>query len=480
MYARLFDVLHDAANQHHFAVADSIHVHFNRIIKETVQQHRCIVRHADRSLEVATQVGFVIDDFHRATTENVGWAHHQRVTNFFRLLNSLFNGRHGGVRRLFQLQTVNRVLEALTVFRTVNGIRAGTDYRHACCFQRARQLQRSLATVLHNNAFRLLDAHDFQYVFQRYRLEVQTVGGVVVGRNGFRVTVDHDGLKTIFAQCQRGVYAAVVKLDALTDTVWTAAQHHDFIAVDGRICFTLIFISGVHVGGVGGKFCCAGIHALVDRMQIVLVTQFANFRFANAGQFRQTRIGETFTFQHAQEVSVEAVDAKVGYFFFQAYQFFNLHQEPAVDVGQVEHAVDGQARAEGIGDIPDTLCARVFQLAANFGQRFRIVQAYFRVEAGRAHFQTTQRFLQRFLLGTANRHHFTDRFHLRGQTVVSANEFLEVETGNFRHNVVDGRLKRSRSAAASDVVHQLVECVTYRQLGSDFSNREAGCFGRQR
>jgi hypothetical protein len=36
-------VLHDAANQHHFAIADSVNVDFNRIVEETVQQYRRIV-----------------------------------------------------------------------------------------------------------------------------------------------------------------------------------------------------------------------------------------------------------------------------------------------------------------------------------------------------------------------------------------------------------------------------------------------------
>ena len=175
MYARLFDVLHDAANQHHFAVADSVHVHFNRIVKETVQQYRRIVRNADRSLEVATQVGFVVDNFHRAAAENIRRTHHQRVANLFRLLNSLFDSRYGSVRRLLQLQTVNRLLETLTVFRAVDGIRAGADNRYTCRFQRTRQLQRGLAAVLYDDAFRLLNTHDFQYVFQRDRLEVQAV-----------------------------------------------------------------------------------------------------------------------------------------------------------------------------------------------------------------------------------------------------------------------------------------------------------------
>src|SRR5690554_7804034 len=52
-----------------------------------------------------------------------------------------------------------------------------------------------------------------------HRLEVQTIGGVIVGGNGFRVAVDHDGLVTVFAHGQRRVHAAVVELDTLADTV---------------------------------------------------------------------------------------------------------------------------------------------------------------------------------------------------------------------------------------------------------------------
>lgn len=66
MYARLLDMLHDAANQHHFAVADGVNVHFHRVVKEAVEQHWRIVGDAHRRLEVAAQVDFVVDDFHRA------------------------------------------------------------------------------------------------------------------------------------------------------------------------------------------------------------------------------------------------------------------------------------------------------------------------------------------------------------------------------------------------------------------------------
>ena len=60
-----------------------------------------------------------------------------------------------------------------------------------------------------------------------------------------------------------------------------------------------------------------------------------------------------------------------------AHQLFNLHREPAVDVGQVEDAVNRQTGAEGVGDVPDAVRAGVFQLAADLGQRFRIVQLTF-------------------------------------------------------------------------------------------------------
>ena len=97
-------------------------------------------------------------------------------------------------------------------------------------FEVERELQRRLAAVLHDHADRLFLVDDLEHVFQRQRLEVQAVGGVVVGRHGLRVAVDHDGLVAVLAHRERGVHAAVVELDALADAVRPAAQHHDLLA----------------------------------------------------------------------------------------------------------------------------------------------------------------------------------------------------------------------------------------------------------
>ena len=67
-----------------------------------------------------------------------------------------------------------------------------------------------------------------QHIFERQRLKVEPVTGVVVGRDRLRIAVHHDGLVAIFAQRERRVAAAVIKFNSLPDAVWPAAQDHDF------------------------------------------------------------------------------------------------------------------------------------------------------------------------------------------------------------------------------------------------------------
>ena len=94
------------------------------------------------------------------------------------------------------------------------------------------EIERGLAAELDDDAentivfvFRAIDVDD---VFCGKRFEVEFVGGVVVGGDGLGVGVDHNGFKTIFAEGETGVDAAVIKLDALSDAVWSTAENNDF------------------------------------------------------------------------------------------------------------------------------------------------------------------------------------------------------------------------------------------------------------
>ncbi len=93
------------------------------------------------------------------------------------------------------------------------------------------KLERGLPAELHDDAMqmptRALDIDDLEHVLAGQRLEIQPIGSVVVGRDRFRVAVDHDGLVTGLLQGKSGMAAAVVELDALPDPVGPPAEDHD-------------------------------------------------------------------------------------------------------------------------------------------------------------------------------------------------------------------------------------------------------------
>ena len=83
--------------------------------------------------------------------------------------------------------------------------------------------------------------------------------------------------------------AAVIKFNALTDSVGAATQDHDLFVL-GRFCFALIFIGGIHVGRIGRKLCSASVHAFVNGTNIHGVSLCANFVFSGFEQFGQATV----------------------------------------------------------------------------------------------------------------------------------------------------------------------------------------------
>ena len=81
MNAGLLDMLHHAADEGGAnGVANAVDVAFNRVVQETVQQHRRVVADLDRFAHVALEVALLMHDFHRATAQHIAGANHQRIT----------------------------------------------------------------------------------------------------------------------------------------------------------------------------------------------------------------------------------------------------------------------------------------------------------------------------------------------------------------------------------------------------------------
>ena len=300
-----------------------------------------------------------------------------------------------------------------------------------------------------------------EHVLERQRLEVQPVGGVVVGRHGLRVAVDHDGLVAVLAQRERGVNAAVVELDALPDAVGTAAEDRD-LAPRGRLRLALLLVGRVEVGGGGGELGGAGVDPLEDRSDAERVAVRAQVVLADADEAGEPRVGEAAALERAQARGVERGEALRGDGLLLLHQLLDLREEPGVDVRQLLHPLEGPARAQRVGDVQQAVRARHAQLLREAGHGDvveRLPDGRRRIdrrEAVEAGLEPAQRLLQRLLEGAADGHHLAHRLHLRGQVRVGGRELLEGEARALGDDVVDARLEARRGGATGDVVAQLV------------------------
>ncbi len=274
------------------------------------------------------------------------------------------------------------------------------------------------------------------------------------------------------------MHAAVVELDALADTVGAAAENHDLVAA-ARVGLALFLVGRVHVGSVGGELGGAGIHPLVHRQHLELVAVAAQVLLGDAEQLGQARIGEALALELVHPVTIDAGQAQGLDLLLFLDQILDLHQEPAIDLGQGEDIVDALAGTEGIGHVPDAIGTGHGQLAGQRALGLGVAQVQLGIEAGGADFQATQRLLHRLLEGPADGHDFTDGFHLGGQARIGLGEFFEGEARNLGDDIVDRRLEGGRGATAGDVVLQLVEGITHGQLGGDLGDREARGLGGQ-
>src|ERR1019366_10626436 len=192
-----------------------------------------------------------------AAAQYIAWAHQDGIADAARDFTGLFYAGGGAVGGARNGETVEQLAEELAVFGEIDIGGVGADDGDAQALERQRQVERSLAAELHDDAVGLLGVADVEDVFERERLEVEAVAGVVVGGDGLGVAVDHDRLDAHFLQRERRVAAAVIELDPLPDTVGTAAQDHDLFA-GGGVGFARSFVVGIEVGREAFEFGGAG------------------------------------------------------------------------------------------------------------------------------------------------------------------------------------------------------------------------------
>ena len=276
-----FHVFHDGADNGVLAVADAVHIEFGCVFEEAVDENRLAFANGGGFFHELAEVLFLIDNHHAAAAENEARAHENGVADLFDDGEGFFHVVGDAAFGLLDADLVNELLEEVAVFGEVDVFGARADDVRTGLLEAHGEVQRSLATELHDDAgavFAFVNAH---HVFERERFEVELVGGVVVGGNRFGVTVHHDDFVAFAAQRKGGVAAAVVEFDTLTDSVRAAAQHHDSLLVTVTRNFANRFrifgVAAVVIRRDGFKFTGACIDGVVTRNEADLLAHRHDF-----------------------------------------------------------------------------------------------------------------------------------------------------------------------------------------------------------
>ncbi len=163
------------------------------------------------------QRGTVKADRHAAPTEHEAGPHQHRIADL------LYGSEYFGLRTgrapfgLRNIQIAQKAVERFPIFRHIDRVNGRTPDRRPCVVKLLRDIERRLPAKLDQYAvwlFRVDHVHD---MLEGQRLEIQAIRRVVIGADGFRVAVDHDGFIAHLMKRETGVDTTVIELNALPD-----------------------------------------------------------------------------------------------------------------------------------------------------------------------------------------------------------------------------------------------------------------------
>ena len=434
-------------------------------------------------MEVFHKLVLVVDNGHGPAAENVARAHHDRIAHLFGNHYGLVEAHGSAVGCLLQAKLVYECLEALAVFRAVNGVRGGAKDVHACAHEGHCEVQGCLAAELDNNALGLFLFDDVHHILEGQGLKEEPVRGVVVRGYCLGVGVDHDGRDALSPQGKGRVAAAVVELYALAYAVGAAAKD-DHLALVADLDFLAGLVGGVVVGRVGLEFACARIHKVVGGHNAQGFAQPAHIRFRTFPHFRQLPVGKAVFLGPAHEPRQFVIQgghvvakAEVADLVFHIHDVADLAQEPGIDACVFVYFLNAHAQEQGVTDAEDAPGVRGTKALYDifFCRKFG---SEVEAKAGGSDFHGAQALLQGFLEGAANAHGLAHALHGGGELVLCAREFFEGKAGNLDYTVVDGRLE-ARCRFPRDIVAQLVQGVAYGEFRGNLGNGETGRLGGQ-
>ena len=491
MNTGLLDMLQNAADVDLFAIAQGVDIGLDRALQEAVQIHRVVGANARSLGHVIAQMLGIVGDHHAAAAQHVARTHQQRVANMRGHGLGLLKRGCLARRRIHNAQLVEQGGKALAVLGKVDGIGLGAHDVHAALLEHARQLKRSLAAERHHDAVGSLNIDDIHDVLVGERLKVQTVGRVVVGRNGLGIAVDHDGLEAAGRQRIARVHAAVIELDTLANAVGAGAQDHRLGLVRRRGLVGSHALLGIRARAVdvlvrlvvvlrgARELRSAGIDRLHAGNHAQTLAIGAHKALVRAGQRSDLGIARAVLLEQAHRVGVDILHTQVADALLDLHHIVDTVEVPRIDTADGMDTSDVPATAQGLDHKEDAVLGRGRH---GLGELI-VAQLVGTLLATGA--DTLVTVLQRahglakgLLKGAADRHDLAHGLHARGERGVGTLELLEGKARHLDHTVVDRGLKAG-GRSLGDVVDDLVERVAHSQARGGLGNGETRGLGSE-
>ena len=247
--------------------------------------------------------------------------------------------------------------------------------------------------------------------------------------------------------------AAAVELDALPDSVRTAAENHDLLpprhVADGFVIFR---VGRIIVRRRRGEFARACIDGAVGGMDAVFLPQRANPQFVHAQHIGQlpVRIAKLLRFPQALR---RVFDRR-----FKCGKFRQFAEIEHVKTGQLLNLLQRPAAFEGGMEHIDAVGVRTGQ----FGRDFFIVHLVefdlflLQPEAPMARLQRADGLLEGLVEVPSDRHRLADGLHLRAKRRIRRGKLFKREPRHLHDNVIENRLEAG-GRVLRDVVAQFIQ-----------------------
>ena len=475
-------LLHDAGDEVVLAVTDGVHLALGT--HDVLIQQDGVV-HIDvlgDDAHVLDDVGLRVGHDHVLTAEDVGRTHQNRQADLVGCGQSLFQIEDSAAGCTGDAAALQQLVEALTVFGLVDGIRRGaedgqTDLVHMLC-----QLDGSLTAELDDAGVGLLGRDDVVHALGVQRVEIQAVASVEVSGDRLGVVVDEDSLTAVLLEGPDAVDRAVVELDALTDADGAGTEDEDFLFLGLALLgglglllrdelggFVVAVVGGVEVRGVGRELSGTGIDHF-EAGTVVLHGELVHLGQTLDGLILEAVLLGFLILGHAQNALA------LGQTLFEVCQMLHLVEEPPVDLGDAVNGLVVDAALEGLIDAEDALGI----LHMHVVHDLVVAQLLEGLVGQGVHAQLNGRdgLHHSSLEAVADAHDLAGGHHLGTQRLVGVDELIKGPLRVLDHDVVQRRLEAG-AGLAGDVVGDLIQRIADGDFGRHLGDGVAGGLGSQ-